>query len=646
MTLFLFTLALLVTEEQPAPSKPTVQMVVTVEREAIPADEVPAAVTVLRREEIEALPARSLSGALAFAPGISMLFDDGTSGTPMITSRGFFGGGEVEYVKLLVDGAPVGDAESGLADWQRFGLGDIERIEIVHGPGSAVHGDTALGGVIQLFTRRDEALADVRLGAGSFGERSLEGGAGGELGPLHLRARGSWRESDGFRDHASRDDASGTLTLDRTLDRSRWHVTGSASRVTRQDPGPLTPEELDVSRTQSNELFRFDREHVNRQRLAFGYDAFGSQTLQANVFAARRASDNLRTILLAPGFGATALRDLVTREAGLSLDVSRPLLGGNVHAGGDVTRAALRMRYDDDVAREDGSRLTAGLFLTGAWNVCARCRLVLGVRHDSIEDDFSSSRRHSRTSPRAGFTLRVTPAVSLFAQLSRAFKAPTIEQLFDPRPFPSPDGGTFTISYSGLRPQRARNAELGVSGDTRALRWSVAGYRMNVTDEIDFDPRTFGYRNIGSSLHRGAEASVATTGERRLHGSLSYAWTRVADRAAPDRQLKNIPEHVLKAIVRAELPRDVQAAVTFRSMHGLWLDDEGLFAEPDAQRVDLRLSRAFGRARVHVDVLNATDERSNELGFVLADFTGQPTPLVYPSAERSVRVGITWSGGL
>src|ERR1700694_3262406 len=129
---------------QDAPKVPVVkqEIVVTAGREEQPRDQACAAVTVLNRDAIQRLPAESLSEVMAFVPGVTMMFDSGASGVPMITSRGFFGGGEVEYVKLIVDGVPVGDAESGNVDWRSFRAEDIERIEVLHGPGSSLYGDT------------------------------------------------------------------------------------------------------------------------------------------------------------------------------------------------------------------------------------------------------------------------------------------------------------------------------------------------------------------------------------------------------------------------------------------------------------------------------------------------------------------------
>src|SRR5687768_9115897 len=99
------------------------EIVVTAERDEQPLDRSTAAVTVLPAEEIERAPAESLAELIGRAPGVHVLFSNPTAGTPMVLSRGFFGGGEVEYVRLLVDGVPVNDVESGLADWRSLRAG-------------------------------------------------------------------------------------------------------------------------------------------------------------------------------------------------------------------------------------------------------------------------------------------------------------------------------------------------------------------------------------------------------------------------------------------------------------------------------------------------------------------------------------------
>ncbi|HEX6160381.1 MAG TPA: TonB-dependent receptor, partial [Thermoanaerobaculia bacterium] len=477
---------------------PRSEMVVTVERDAIPREEAAAAVTLLSAAEIEKLPAVSLAELLAYVPGVTMMFESGAGGVPMISSRGFFGGGEVEYVKLLVDGVPVGDPESGLVDWRRFRTADIERLEVLHGPGSAMYGDAALGGVIQLFTREEAGRGELSLRGGTFDAREVDAGYVADLGGYRLALRAGSADSGGFREHADVSDRSLELSLLRTSDHSRWRVDASGARKDRREPGPLTRLEIGEDRAQSNALFRFDRDQTERRRLSASWESFGTTELLATVYANDREGDPLRTLLLAPGFGTTATRALETRTWGTTLEVAGEIAKGSVRAGLDVDRSTLDGRYASVgeegetlgvVAEQDGRRDRLGLFVTGAWDVCAICRLSVGIRRDELRDDFSATEHDaSAWSPRAGLTVRLGSA-SAFVQVSRAFKAPTLDQLFDPRPYPDGFGGTFTVSNPALRPQRARNVEAGIAGGSARSEWSLVAYRMKVTDEIDFDPQ-------------------------------------------------------------------------------------------------------------------------------------------------------------
>jgi outer membrane cobalamin receptor len=206
----LLMVALAAVGDEPAPASPqkTVikqEIVVTAAREEQPRDQASAAVTVLMRKDIERLPAESLAEVMAFVPGVTMMFDSGASGIPMVTSRGLFGGGEVEYMKLIVGGVPVGDAESGSVDWRSFRIADIERIEVLHGPGSSLYGDTALGGVAQLFTRqsaKDDARGELYANVGSFSTREAAASYIADIGKTRIDLRAGSADTGGFRDHS------------------------------------------------------------------------------------------------------------------------------------------------------------------------------------------------------------------------------------------------------------------------------------------------------------------------------------------------------------------------------------------------------------------------------------------------------------
>jgi outer membrane cobalamin receptor len=643
------------------PAVPVVkqEIVVTPERGAARRDDVAAPVTVLTREQLAHLPAQSLAEIVNTIPGMTMYFDAAGAGAPMITARGFFGGGEVEYVKLLVDGVPAGDVESGLIDWRHIRVSDIERIEVLRGPGSSLYGDAALGGVIQVFTRRgsdgDATRGDLRLSAGTLGTRAADAFFKQDFGALHLAINGLLSTSNGYREHSASREGGGDLTLQHADDTRRLQFTTSLSSIDREEPGALTAAEVAADRRGSNAAFRSDREHTQRRRLALGYDTFGSLPIRAVLHASDRNTDFPRTLLLAPGFGSTLVRHVDTGSLGGVLEIAHEWKSISLRAGTDLQRGTIRGRYDEPsgptVGTVDAHRDQQAFFTTGDWQAASRLRVSAGLRHDDLRDvlrgDDAGNGRRSAWSPRLGATLHLGAAndpspLVLFLQLAGAFKAPTLDQLFDPRPFPGPDGSSFTLANPSLLPQRARNAEVGVSRSANAAAWTVNVYRMKVTDEIDFDPQTFTYRNIGRSEHTGLEAMIEGK-QRFLQPMVTYAWTRVESADHPGRQLKNIPEHVAQLVLHAALPAAIGASIGYRWEHGRFADDEDQLALPDLHNVSAKLDRAFGRLRAEVEARNLLDSHDVYLGYTLADFSGNPTLMEFPAPGRTVRVNVIWT---
>ena len=93
----------------------------------------------------------------------------------MVSTRGFFGGGEADYVLLLIDGVRVGHGDTGLIDWSAFPLSAVRRVEVLRGPGASVYGDAAMGGVVQLFTDRQPARGQLSGTWGSSATGTVEG---------------------------------------------------------------------------------------------------------------------------------------------------------------------------------------------------------------------------------------------------------------------------------------------------------------------------------------------------------------------------------------------------------------------------------------------------------------------------------------
>ena len=629
------------------------EILVTAERGEKEQRRIPAAVSVILRQDLEAMPVDDLGAVLDRLPGITVLLE-GPGSRPMVTARGFFGGGEVEYVQLLIDGVAAGDAESGLAPWQSIPTEAIERVELVRGPASAVYGDTALAGVIQVFTRSAEDLSSTHfsLEVGSFDshEATLNWR---RMDSVDTNLSAAASSTAGFREHSATDRYS--LNVSAGMERlgGRFDVRLFGSSIDAEEPGLLPLDMVDRTPSGSLELFRFDHDSTERLSASVHYGKNGTIPWEAGLWTNGRDSTLLRTILLAPGFGDRAERETSTRSFG-TYGIAD--FAGTIAARSNELKIGIEAGHDSitsqyfavdeqgqrgvEAAAAEASRTRIGGFVTDQFELSERATLTAGLRYDSIRDSSIAVTTHEAWSPRAGINLRAGSQV-LFFQVARAFKAPTIDQLFDQRPYPDFTGGSFTISNPDLRPQRAVNLEAGIRRTGHPLRWEFLTYQMKVEDEIDFDVATFTYRNIGESVHRGIEAA-AEWRLRRIEPRFSYAWTQVQPMTGEhtNRQLKNIPEHVVQMGARVDLPVSLQLDASLRLLSGWFLDNANTLPMEDGWRLDFRLRRQFGAWVGRVDVLNALNEVVPHVGVVLQDFSGGGVPYAYPSASRSIRVGI------
>jgi outer membrane cobalamin receptor len=639
------------------------EIVVTPERHPVVRSRIPAATAVLTRTDMEQRPAETLPELLELIPGVHVLFDQGLGGTPMVSSRGFFGGGEADYVQLLINGVPAVDIESGVADWGSVQAAEIERIEVLRGPGSSLYGDTALGGVIQIFTRQPHGRGRVSVAGGSSGTLLASGSHHRSIGPVALGLIGSGSRTSGFRDNSAARQGSLHASAGWPASDSRWAVEAYALSRRRHEPGPLTATELAANRFASNPMFRFDREDTDKGRAAITYRrATASSQYQLRVHASSRQTDLLRTLLIAAEIEDRSMRGISTLAATGSGEVGTTvgLIGATelqINSGVEISQERLDTEYQavsssgdigQRIASLDAHRRRAGAFGSMGWAISPRVRISSGLRWDRITDRVRSADdgpSHVAWSPRVGLNVLAGPIdarpLSMFVQSAHAFKAATVDQLFDPHPFPDFRGGTFQISSDKLKPQRAWNVEAGISQSLATIRWEIVAYRMTVRNEIDFDPATFRYGNIGRSGHSGLELECRLVDAGPVSAGFSYTWTRVTplNAAAQRQQLKNIPVHLARSDVTVTLPQLLRIHVRYRLTAGRHLDDEHQFPLRDASVIDVRIEKKVARSRLTLDGLNVTNTRVEELGFALSGPSGTRVAYYYPGVGFAARAG-------
>jgi iron complex outermembrane receptor protein len=649
-------------------------VVVTAERVRAPLATTAAAVSVVTGEELRRAPVRTLADALQRVPGLAFVDLDGLGLTPVPTVRGFYGGGEAEYVVLLVDGKPLGALQTGVVPWELVPVDAVERIEVMRGATSSLFGDAALGGVVNVVTR-GEGVRGARWNV-SGGELGSWRGAASVAGPRGS-VFGSAQRTDGFRDHSGRTSAVAGGALPFALGRGTATLSALTTWRELDDPGPLV--DAASARTGSSPFYRFDgtRDRLHRVSADAAMPLGGRVALTGYLAGEARRTDGVRTNLLAPDFADSQSRTVDALRLLGSAQVEVPGFltpRGRLLAGTDFSAGSVRSAYrplvagdtsaflgasgelGEVTARGRGTRDAAAAFVQYELAPTDAVRLSFGGRMDWLRDSFDPSlpdtaateTDHTAFSPRAGINVRLIGTARqeghAYLAIGRSFKAATPDQLYDQRaiPVPFPPYG-ITISNPLLRPQRGTSVEGGfyhrASLGGVATDLSLAGYRMEMRDELDFDIESFRYVNLGRSRHQGVEASA------RVTGGVASVYTAYTLQDVTSRQgenagnaLKAIPRHFLAAGADAGRRDGPAAALSVSRAWGIWLDDANTLRLPGFTRVDGRLSYPVGRVRVTLDAFNLLDREYSTTGYM--DPSGSGAAFYFPAAGRTLQLGL------
>ena len=648
-----------------------------------------AAVSVRTSSEMEFLPLKNLAAALETFPGISFLHRDGLGRDPLATLRGFYGGGEAEYLLIMIDGRPINELERGLMNWSAIPLASISSIEFLRGGASSLYGDAAIGGVVNVVTAGEHApLTQISGTGGNFGSLGAQARTSGLWHGREYVAFGSGERHTGFREHADRaaENLGGSFSL---LQKPNGSLSVSTTHHFQQfdEPGPLTDAELDDDRSQSAPFYRFDHttDRTHRAAVTGDYNFRDRAKFSGAVSGEIRDSDAVRTLQLSPEFADTKNRLLTASRLTSSLQLTFDQLGfpgkDRLSLGVDAGVHSLSSEYYlfllggltdysemSSVARgaleEKGTstRCSAAGFLQYELTPVQTLRVVLGVRADIIRDQFipkvpsegeEQSTTHAELSPKAGANFRYVKTErhigNLYANVARSFKAPTLDQLYDQRSiiFEIPPNPPFKVLLSSvdLNPQFGTSVEVG--GYHRAVlspnllygELSLAAYTMDMENELDFDLQQLKYVNIGKSRHQGIETGLRLTMKQNLNLFLNYthqsAKSQIGEYAG--KFLKAIPRDVIYGGVNAAHKSGLGGSIVLKSANRIFLDDANAITLPNYSTVDVRLKYRVGLVAATLDVFNIFDRFYSTTG--CPDASGSGYSYFYPAAGRHARFG-------
>jgi iron complex outermembrane recepter protein len=624
-----------------------------------------AAVNVITRADLERTQARTLPEALRYVPGLVFSSRDGGGALPVVAARGFFGGGENEYVLLMVDGIPVNTPRTSLVEWMSIPVAAIERIELFRGSGSVLYGDVAIGGVINVITRAPTTDA-VRAVLGVAERGAWEGALGLARklpGTWGAAGNASYAEGRSNREHTFSRRVAASTSFETSLPPRRTRFGLQYDRLEDEDPGPLDEAAADADPTRANELFEADERTRDAAELVgiFDFPLGASRILHlaARVHGARQG--RTRTLLLTPSFGDTQFHH--ETDQGFWIRAQHDLLASASKAitGLEVSDGAYESSYrspetGEELSHSSGSRLALALYTEMQRELAARLRASLGARYDRVTpnatlDDREEDATFSALSARVGINYAYREGDddggNVYLVASSGFKTPTLDQLYDSRRTPVGDGTTVTISNPSLQPQRAHEIEAGLFQRLpmarSSLELSLSAYLRYLKDEIDFDLATFRYGNIKRSRHEAVE--VLTLGHLWRDIEVRNALTigRAVFRSGPYQgyQLKNLPRFSAQTALSVPVQPNVMLTVAHSSTSSTYLDDENTTTIPRIHLFDVGLRLVVGPLEGSIRMENLADERGASFGFLLFDPASmRNVPMVYPLGGRTIRVAI------
>jgi len=461
-------------------------VVVTATRTPQRAADVIADTTVISAEEIARSGAGSVADILQRQRGIEIA-RNGPAGT---TTSVFVRGANANQVVVLLDGVRIGSSTTGTASWNAIPLGAIDRIEIVYGPLSTLYGADAIGGVIQIFTRKGEGapVVTASVGVGSNATRQADAGiAGSSGGPnaISYAFGAGYEDSDGF--SSTRPGASGY-----NADEDGYRRRNANGRVAMAiAPGHEIGAQFLASRTYS----QYDASNSGN------YDVHSDSDLNtAAVFMTNQILPNWRsTVQYARSEDKSGNFSNATASGASQIDTEQNEFSwqNNVAIGQDTLQLLFNHRKEE-VSSMRQTRITNSY--AAAYSARRGAHLVdVSARQDR-------SVYGSQNTGAAGYGYDFGNGLRATASIGSSFRTPTFNELY----FPG-------YGLPTNKPEKGRNREAGLRYDGNGYNLDATYFNNRLTDMIvSSTPCPNGTRSCAYNVNEATLEGFSLAGSTRV----------------------------------------------------------------------------------------------------------------------------------
>jgi iron complex outermembrane receptor protein len=628
------------------------EVVVTATMIEEPIREIPKNVTVITSEDIKQASSNNVVDLLAREANLNLLSFFGTDKRASVDIRGF-GQTGVSNVVVMVDGFRLNPPDLAGPDFSSVPLDQIERIEIVRGGGSVLYGDGAVGGVINIITKKGQKKSEARLltSYGSYDTFESAASVGGQIYGVNGSLDGSYYDSDGYRDNGGlrKSDGSAKFSYD-VNDRIGLSLAASYHKDKQGFPGGVPLEDVDSmgKRTESSSPNDFGETTDNR--------VSGSMEAQAGPLGVLKFStgyrwrDNDFIIGYTPLLSKGEQTDTIDEDTcNFNLGLTKPyeilglkhklLLGTEYYRTDYVTeRIGQRIKKDSDIG-------DLGLFVMNEWRLLKPLTLTFGYRYNIYDSTIRTSRlvrsgqdvkweksgksdeNWNNQAFETGIVYEAGSVATLFASYASSFRTPNVDEL--------------ALSEGNLKPQEGKHIDVGLRGFVGDhLEFSLTLFQIDISNEIFFDSINQVNRNFDDDTRRrGVETEVKYSPIDVLYLWANYTYMQ-AKFEKQDTYVPLVPKYQATFGLEWTILAPLRLAVT-----GTWVgsrfdgNDETNeeFKKLDAYKVfDAKLTYTRGPLRVFGGINNIFDDLYSTVAF---------SEIYYPMPTRNYYVGVEWKFG-
>ena len=438
-------------------------VVVTAARASQPIADALADVTVIGLDEILRSGVQSLAELLQRQPGVEIV----QNGGPGSVSGAIIRGANRGQTLVLIDGLRAGSSSAGSTSLEAIPLDQIDRIEILRGPASSLYGADAIGGVVQVFTRRAQGPAqstsftpNISAGYGTYNTAALSTGFSGTSGPVRFSLQAGGRSSDGFNaivnpsNYSYNPDPDGFSTKNLSAN-ATWTWDAGQELVLQYFGNRLN------SQFDGGAPYFDDRTITTVQTWSATSRNRINEVWTSQLTAGQGSDDSVSQT----GFGNSQFKTS-QRQYFWQNDITLPLGA----LGVILERREEHLTTDADFATSQRNTNS----VTGVYQVRYDAfALQVNLRRDE------SNQYGGKTTGGIALGYKLSPAWRVTAGASTGFKAPSFNDLYYPG-----------FSNPGLVPETSKNVEVGAYGNAAQgdARWEVRaiGYHNQVRELIVF----------------------------------------------------------------------------------------------------------------------------------------------------------------